>query len=159
MGMHQRPLSLEGKKLVKSIRARFYPHQSQNPRWMSAFYRESLLQTRPAQQYVLAADELSGPRQQPYVHDIVVTLTYRRKVYKFRVFFKRHKLLPTNKSIRALCNVDVDGDVLVVACGKEVDVRNMRGKEEGRAADLAVKRLFARLDPLRGRRLPAVLSV
>ena len=88
----------------------------------------------------MAADELREPQLQPYVHDIVVSVTYRRKVYKFRAFFKRHTRLPINQAIQNLAGVNLEGDVLVVACGKKVEVRNLRGRDERRALDIAMHR-------------------
>lgn len=105
---------------------------------MSTCYQED--PSQPARRYLDALGTLSGARTQPYVHDIIVTVTYRRKTYTFRVFFKRHKMLSRNKAIHALANTDVRGDVLLAAVGKKVDIRNLRGGEECRAADLAVKR-------------------
>jgi hypothetical protein len=88
----------------------------------------------------LASGLLSDPRKQPYIHDIAVSIFYRRKEYKFLIFFKRHKLLPINQSIRQLANVDFEGDLVVVAMGNKVGVRNLRGGDEGRAATHAVQR-------------------
>ena len=89
---------------------------------------------------MLAADELSGQRLQPYVHDVTVTVRYRHKMFKFLVFFKRHKSLPGNRTVHSLSGMEMDGDVLLVACGKRVNVRNLRNGIERKAADLAISR-------------------
>ncbi|THV00403.1 hypothetical protein K435DRAFT_854751 [Dendrothele bispora CBS 962.96] len=155
MGMNQVYVSPLASPVSKRIRARLYPADRQVPLSVSSYYRGD-----PTQRYVLALDTLSGAKTQPYVHDVVVSVTYRRKAYKFRVFFKRHKLLPINQAVRQLAGIDVEGDVLVVAVGKKVNIRNLRGREENRAADLALRRLMQRLTPLRTRpTFPAKMTV
>ncbi len=118
------------------MRARIYRADDLEAQPIQVFYRED--PRRPHRgRYILAADELSHPKTQSYVHDSIVTIQYRRKTHTFRVFYKRHKLLPIN---RALQGLEMEGDILVVACGKKVGVRNMRGKVEERAAEQAVRR-------------------
>lgn len=89
---------------------------------------------------MLASEILSGSKLQSYIHDILVTITYRGRLYKFQVFFKRHQYLPNNQTIHNLCGGVMEGDVLLVACGKKVTVRNMRSGIEDRVADLAIQR-------------------
>ncbi|THU83948.1 hypothetical protein K435DRAFT_688532, partial [Dendrothele bispora CBS 962.96] len=119
------------------VRGRLYPADSYNARGVPVWYHENQAKT---ERHVLAWHQLNDPRLQPYVHDIIVTTVYRRKSYKFRVFLKRHKNLPLSLSIRQLADVDVGGDIMLVACGKKVDIRNMCGRAETRAADQAVRR-------------------
>jgi len=44
-----------------------------------------------------------------------------------------------NQAIRTLANVDIEGDVLVVAIGEKYNV-NLRGGDEARAAERVVER-------------------
>lgn len=88
----------------------------------------------------MAGLELSDPKRQPYVHDSIVSVRYRRKSYTFRIFYKRHKLLPINQGLSQLAGVEMEGDVLVVMCGKRVGVRNICNALEMRAAEHAVQR-------------------
>lgn len=94
----------------------------------------------PKRRFLDVLDTLSGARTQPYVHDILVTITYRRKPYTFRVFFKRHRMLRPNQAIHALANINIHGDVLLASVGKTVEIRNIRGGNESKAADIAVKK-------------------
>lgn len=94
----------------------------------------------PNRRFLDVLDTLSGARIQPYVHDILVTVTHMKKSYTFRVFFKRHRLLRPNQAIHALANVNIHGDVLLASVGKRVEIRNIRSGPESKAADIAVKK-------------------
>ncbi|KAJ7809220.1 hypothetical protein B0H14DRAFT_3481596 [Mycena olivaceomarginata] len=62
------------------------------------------------------------PTSPSHVHDIAVTVRDGPNTSRFRVFFKRHVLLPASKSLR------IQGDLLVmrVASRNEHSVVNMR---------------------------------
>ncbi|KAH7874285.1 uncharacterized protein C8R40DRAFT_1047878, partial [Lentinula edodes] len=123
----------------KGIRARLYPANSLSPKTVTAHLRENTrLPTKD--RFVFSGDLLSGSRLQPYIHDIVVTVRHRGTSFKYLVFFKRHKLLPPNQCIQNLQGGHINGDVLLVACGKKVSVRNLRNRLEVQAADKAIKR-------------------
>ncbi|THU76232.1 hypothetical protein K435DRAFT_655195, partial [Dendrothele bispora CBS 962.96] len=122
----------------KGVRTRVYHADRATPSSVIINYRENRAQ--PGRRYLLVLDAFSGARTQPYVHDVIVSVIYRRKPYKFRIFFKRHMLLPKNRAIRELTGVDIEGDVVVAAVGKKVDIRNLRGGIETKAADYAVVR-------------------
>ncbi|KAK7448104.1 hypothetical protein VKT23_013862 [Stygiomarasmius scandens] len=158
MGMNQNQIPVTTTSSFKSVQTRLYPANSWNALTVSTYFHENT--SHPGRRYLLALGTLADARTQPYIHDVVVTITYRNKTYKFRVFFKRHKLLPINQAIRRLSRVSVEGDVLLAAVGKTVEIRNLRGGDERRAADLAVKKLMRFLSPLRTRRcFPAEVSV
>ncbi|KAK7443824.1 hypothetical protein VKT23_015605 [Stygiomarasmius scandens] len=158
MGMNHNQIPVTTTSSFTSVRTRLYPANSSNPLTISTYFHENT--SHPGRRYLFALDTLTDARTQPYVHDVVVTIIYRNKTYKFRVFFKRHKLLPINRAVRRLCGVNVEGDVLLAAVGKTVEIRNLRGGDERRAADLAVKKLMNFLSPLRTRRrFPAEVSV
>ncbi|KAJ3897941.1 hypothetical protein F5879DRAFT_813304, partial [Lentinula edodes] len=123
----------------KGIRARIYSASSATPRAITAHVRQNARQ--PANtRFVLASSLLSGPRRQSYMHDITLKIQYRGIVFKFLVFFKRHKMLPLNLSIHNLGGRDMKGDFLLVACGTKVSIRNLHSGLEVRAADEAVIR-------------------
>ncbi|KAJ3752069.1 hypothetical protein FB446DRAFT_605450, partial [Lentinula raphanica] len=121
----------------KGIYARLYPAQGHYPRPVLARYREN----HPARgnRFVLASDTLAGPNIQSYIHDTILNIHHRRRLYRFRVFFKRHVRLPVNQSIQRLSGIRMEGDVLLVACGRQVTVRNLRSAE-GRIADKAMRK-------------------
>ncbi|KAJ3769379.1 hypothetical protein FB446DRAFT_648748, partial [Lentinula raphanica] len=136
----------------RSVRARIYRANSQTSEFTQVFYRED--PRRPQRgRFVLASEELSRSSTQPYIHDCVVEVVHRRKRYKFRVFFKRHKKLPINQPILQLSNARMDGNVLVVACGTKVSVKNLGSRLEACAANKAVQRFAQYIAPrLRTRR-------
>ncbi|KAH7871144.1 hypothetical protein F5051DRAFT_447626 [Lentinula edodes] len=143
---------------IKGIRARLYPANSVSPKAIKAQFREDARQPS-IDRFVFAGDLLSEPRIQPYIHDIALTVRYCGKSFTFLVFFKRHKLLPPNQSIQNLQGGHMRGDVLVVACGKRVPIRNLRSGLEDRAADRAIKRLTEALNPIETRRrFPSTIS-
>ncbi|THV01599.1 hypothetical protein K435DRAFT_853616 [Dendrothele bispora CBS 962.96] len=158
MVMNQEQIPVTATSTFRPVRTLLYPTNKPYPIIVSTNYHENSM--HPGQRQLLAVDVLTGARTQPYIHDVVVTIAHRNKTYKFRIFFKRHKLLRTNRGIRRLAGVRVEGDVLLAAVGKNVDIRNLRGGEERRAANLAVKRTMKALSPLRTRRrFPAKLSL
>ncbi|KAJ3805514.1 hypothetical protein F5876DRAFT_69730 [Lentinula aff. lateritia] len=159
MGMFHIPTSIPDRHVtIKGIRARIYSASSATPRAITAHVRQNARQ--PANtRFVLASSLLSGPRRQSYVHDITLKIRYRGIVFKFLVFFKRHKMLPLNLSIHNLGGRDMKGDFLLVACGTKVSIRNLRSGLEVRAADEAVIRLTEAMDPIASRRtFPSAIS-
>ncbi|KAJ3766487.1 hypothetical protein FB446DRAFT_653722, partial [Lentinula raphanica] len=124
---------------TKTIRARLYSTNLNLPKAVTARVRHNT--RRPANdRFVYASHLLSGQRTQPYVHDAVVKIRYEGRIFTFLVFFKRHKLLPVNVSIQNIGGRIMRGDVLLVACGTKVSVRNLRSGLEDRAADRAIQR-------------------
>ncbi|KAJ3915357.1 hypothetical protein F5877DRAFT_81915 [Lentinula edodes] len=143
---------------IKGIRARLYPAHAVSPKAVTAHFREDARQPN-INRFVFAKDLLSEPRLQPYVHDVVLTIRFRGKSFRFLVFFKRHKLLPPNRTIQSLQGGHMNGDVLVVACGKRAPIRNLRSGLEDRAADRAIRRLTEALHPIdTRRRFPSTIS-
>ncbi|KAJ3866967.1 hypothetical protein EV359DRAFT_35492, partial [Lentinula novae-zelandiae] len=143
---------------VKHLRAQLYPANSVHPKAIVARFRENPEQpTKDC--FIFAGNLLLGPRFQPYIHDIALTIHYRGKFFKFLVFFKRHKLLPPDQCIQNLQGGHIDGNLLLVSCGKKVLIRNLRNRLEVRAADRAIKRLAEALNPIRTwRQFPSTLS-
>ncbi|KAJ3897220.1 hypothetical protein F5879DRAFT_814131, partial [Lentinula edodes] len=140
---------------TRSLRARIYRANNLSSQPIDVVYREDAQSHR----FVLASEELSHPKTQSYVHDTTVSISHLGKRYKFRLFFKRHKLLPVNQAIMRLANVSMEGDVLVLVCGSKVEIRNLRS-DELRAADKAVRQFSQVIAPiLRTRRtFPAYIS-
>ncbi|KAJ3752217.1 hypothetical protein EV360DRAFT_88962 [Lentinula raphanica] len=137
--------------VTKHMRARIYSAKAKAPKAVIARVRQNT--RRPADdRFVYASLLLSGHRLQPYIHDTVVHIRYNRNIFTFLVFFKRHKRLPVNVSIRKIGGKAINGDVLLVACGTKCSVRNMRSGVEDKAADLAIKRLTENLHPIANRR-------
>ncbi|KAJ3754123.1 hypothetical protein EV360DRAFT_52215, partial [Lentinula raphanica] len=124
---------------TKTIRARLYSTKLNLPNAVIARVRHNTRQ--PANdRFVYASNLLSGQRLQPYIHDVVIRIRYGGRIFTFLVFFKRHKRLPVNLSIQNICGRTMRGDVLLVAYGTKVSVRNLRSGLEDRAADIAIQR-------------------
>ncbi|KAJ3900220.1 hypothetical protein F5879DRAFT_925620 [Lentinula edodes] len=144
---------------IRSVCARIYRGNNLQSQPVQVFYREDPDHLERGR-FVLASEELTHHKTQSYIHDCIVSVTHSGKSYKFRIFFKCHKFLPTNQGILQSANVEMDGDVLVVACGKRVTIRNLRNNIEVRAAEKAVKKFAQHIDPFRTRRtFPAAVSL
>ncbi|KAJ3779633.1 hypothetical protein GGU10DRAFT_382120 [Lentinula aff. detonsa] len=159
MGMNQIPLPPSHTMVVRSVRARIYRANQILGEPTQVFYREDPRQVQRGR-YLLVADQLSDPRMQPCVHDSIVTTCHRGKKYVFRIFYKRHKCLPVNQALQQLAGVEMEGDVLVVAVGKKVGIRNIHSNLEMRAAERAVQKFAQKLAPFRNRRtFPSSIEV
>ncbi|KIK60928.1 hypothetical protein GYMLUDRAFT_167209, partial [Collybiopsis luxurians FD-317 M1] len=130
----------------KGIKARLYQADRMSPRQIMVHYRAN--SRLSMQREVLAASTLRFQRTQPYVHDIIVTVFHQSKLYKFHTFFRRHVHLPRNRCVVGVNDSLIGGDLLIVACGKEFDVRNMKGSMEMQAADFAVRRYVCAVSEL-----------
>ncbi|KAJ3885406.1 hypothetical protein GG344DRAFT_59283, partial [Lentinula edodes] len=141
---------------TRRLRARIYRSNSLSSQPIDVIYRED----SQGHRFVLASDELSHPRTQSYVHDTIVSISHLGKRYKFRLFYKRHKLLPVNQAIQHLADVSLEGDVLVLVCGTKVEIRNLRSNEL-RVAEKAVRQFAQVIAPtLRTRRtFPVYISL
>ncbi|KAL5511027.1 hypothetical protein ACEPAG_3746 [Sanghuangporus baumii] len=78
---------------------------------------------------------------QPYIHDTCVVLRRARKVHLFKIFYKNHKWLPRNTSVRQIFY----GDAFIMRKGATTSKQyvNLR-PGDGELADYIMKR-FAEL--------------
>ncbi|KAF8880256.1 hypothetical protein BD779DRAFT_1446341 [Infundibulicybe gibba] len=82
----------------------------------------------------------SGKQFQPYIHDTVVSIVYRKKTTRFHIFVKNHQRLRSNKIVKRWnTGVVWRGDIVVMRKGTTYDVVNLRGADAS-LADFAVKR-------------------
>jgi hypothetical protein len=51
------------------------------------------------QQFPIVEEVFSGMRTQPHIHDTVVTVQRGRRLHRFLIFVKNHRLLPLNAAI------------------------------------------------------------
>ena len=99
--------------------------------------------TRPARQggprFPFVESVLSAGRVQPYVHDCIVTVWETGKRHRFRVFFKRHRNLPANRSLPA--GIEFHGNIVIMRVGAldQFSVVNMRERDTV-LSDYMVKR-------------------
>jgi hypothetical protein len=89
--------------------------------------------------YPFAESVLDGARTQPYVHDCQLHVHQGRHVHSFRVFFKRHSLLPRNISVNVPGYATFRGDMVAMKMGKRYDYVNMSGRDVS-VADWAISR-------------------
>ena len=54
------------------------------------------------QRFPIVEEVLSGMRTQPHIHDTVVTVQRGRRLHRFYIFVKNHRLLPLNAGIALL---------------------------------------------------------
>ncbi len=92
--------------------------------------------------FPLAEGHFADAIVQPYIHNCSVIVLEKSQVHNFMVFFKNHRRLPINRSLRALqCEDALRGDVLVMRSASRnlASVVNMRGRDSV-LADFVVKR-------------------
>lgn len=83
---------------------------------------------------------LAGSKLQPYIHDAVVEVSYRKTLTKFHIFAKNHKRLPPNKIVNKWNNGNTwRRDILIMRKGVLHEFVSMRSGDAS-LADLAVKR-------------------
>lgn len=80
---------------------------------------------------------LDEPILQPYIHDVAIKLCEGRSSHTFRIFFKRHRYLPINRSVSR----EWRGDLAVVRVGKKNpdSIVNLRSGDAARV-EYIVKR-------------------
>lgn len=84
---------------------------------------------------------LEENRLQPYIHDGIVTVIYRKKETRFHIFVKNHKRLRSNRIVEGWKNgANWKGDILVMRKGLVHEFVGFRGGDAA-LADFAVKRL------------------
>jgi hypothetical protein len=116
------------------LRSRLYRARAASPLNPSVHTRCSSSNPQ-SPRYPCVEGILDYPGIQTHIHDIYVIIRHRRATSTFRIFFKRHLLLPLNHVL------DVQGDMLImrVASKSRSSVVNMRGSD-WRLADFIVKR-------------------
>lgn len=82
---------------------------------------------------------LSDNKLQPFIHDAVVTVVYRKKTTRFHVFVKNHVRLRQNGIIQRWTGAGWKGDIVVMRKGVIEDFVSLRGGDH-RLADFAVKK-------------------
>ena len=92
------------------------------------------------QRFPIVEEVLSGMRTQPHIHDTVVTVQRGRRLHRFLIFVKNHRLLPLNAGIALLVpGRQWRGDILVMRVGTSVNgVVNLRNGDR-RLVDYAVQ--------------------
>ena len=92
------------------------------------------------QRFPIVEEVISGMRTQPHIHDTVLTVQRGRRLHRFLIFVKNHRLLPLNAAIALLVpGRQWRGDILVMRIGTSVNgVVNMRTGDR-RLVDYAVQ--------------------
>lgn len=117
---------------MRTLRCRLYSCSLGTARLASITTR-----CRNKKRYPFAESMLTNAVLQPYIHDIDLHLYEGndKHHYVYRVFFKRHRLLPLNRSIRSCA---FRGDAVILRVGLE-DVVNMRGRDTSLADYVMLK--------------------
>jgi hypothetical protein len=88
---------------------------------------------RPARQggprFPFAESVLFDGKIQPHVHDCIVQVCEEGQIHYFRVFFRRHRRLPVNRSLSRA--TPFRGDIVIMRVGAldKLSVINMRGRD------------------------------
>ncbi|KAL4255932.1 hypothetical protein AB1N83_014448 [Pleurotus pulmonarius] len=119
------------------LRCRFYASHGSKPIFTSLGARCDCGGSR----YAYLESLLDDAALQPYVHDCLLTVKERNRLHRFRIFFKRHTLLPLNGAVQSLGTAAFKGDVVIarVAVRDEVSLVNMRARD-GILADFAMRK-------------------
>ncbi|KAJ7037647.1 hypothetical protein C8F04DRAFT_1256866 [Mycena alexandri] len=88
---------------------------------------------------------MGGARTQAHVHDVFVSIINGQYRATFRLFFKRHQLLPQNGVL------DLRGDIVVMRMGSQdrASVVNLRSSDS-RAVDFLVAQMLPHLRAFQG---------
>ncbi|KAJ7265272.1 hypothetical protein C8J57DRAFT_1230283 [Mycena rebaudengoi] len=92
-------------RTASSVRAYILPHH-RRPSSRSTFAR-----TRPiprADRFACVESIMANTTRQPYIHDVFIQVRHGGSVSCFRVFFKRHRHLPTHPVLQ------IQGDLLLM---------------------------------------------
>lgn len=114
------------------IRGRLYSTGRQSPSNILVHTRSSCPKLQ-LPRFPCVESIMGGGRTQAHVHDVVVSVTNGPYRARYRVFFKRHVLLPPNGVL------DLRGDVVVMRMGSQdpSSVVNLRSSDS-RAIDFVV---------------------
>ena len=108
------------------IRSRLYSSRQTKPMQVAILARCWFPPRQAGARYPIAESVMDCPATQAYVHDCLVKVVEGRQVHRFRVYFKRHRYLPTSRSLAPF-----RGDVVVIRAGviHPLSVVNMRGRD------------------------------
>lgn len=109
------------------LRSRLYSVQKSKGLQISVPTRSKFPARQGGSRYPLAESVLDDALIQPYVHDCLVCVREGDSIHRFRVYFKNHCRLPTNKSIPHISR----GDIIVMRAGivHPTSVVNMHGRD------------------------------
>jgi hypothetical protein len=104
----------------QTLISRHYPTFSRNPQ------RILINVVFPIDQppYACVEFTLISHKMQSYVHDILYECIVGEDIRFYRVFFRRHRRLPINKSVRHLTRLHLQGDVTIMRTDADGEVRN-----------------------------------
>lgn len=113
------------------LRSRLYSSSRTKPMQVAVPTRCVFPAAQVGPRFPFAESVLAEATVQPYVHDCVVKVIEAGRTYRFRVFFKRHCRLRTNRSFPAKPRNVFHGDILVMraAALHYSSVVNMRERD------------------------------
>ncbi|KAF8951227.1 hypothetical protein BDZ97DRAFT_1626701, partial [Flammula alnicola] len=91
------------------VRARLYSVLLANPIFIPVLTR-----TAGHHRFPIMEEAFSGMRTQPHIHDVIVTVQWRGRWYRFHIFVKNHRLLPMNPTVSAMVpGCQWNGDIVI----------------------------------------------
>ena len=87
--------------------------------------------------YPLVEGLLSQQKLQPFVHNCSIAFFERRHVFRYAVFFKKHRQLSRNRFLNATSNGVLRGDVLVMRIGARTPYINFRARDRALSDKIA----------------------
>ena len=105
---------------------RLYSSRQNKPMQVAILARCQFPPQQAGTHYPIAESVMDCPATQAYIHDCLVKVVEGRQVHHFRVYFKRHRYLPTSRSLAPF-----QGNVVVMRAGviHPLSVVNMRGQD------------------------------
>lgn len=115
---------------------RFYGTTSKRPTAKAIYTQSNSRGRAPRLDLIMRGNSL-----QPFIHDAILVVVHRRRLTRFHIFVKNHRLLPRNNIIERWNNANRwHGDIVVMRKGKEMDLVSLCGKKDATLADFAVRK-------------------
>jgi hypothetical protein len=119
-----------------SVQARLYSASSLRPKFVPV-----VTQDNGTRRFAFLQGVLEGAKLQPYVHVAEVNVIHRGRPHQFYFFFKNHRYLPENQTVKAMTSdVSWHGDIIIMrGSHRGIGVVNMR-QNDAKLADFALKK-------------------
>lgn len=119
-----------------SIQARIYNASSLRPKFVPV-----TVQDNGIRRFAFLQGVIGGAKLQPYIHVAEVKIIHRGRSHQFYFFFKNHRYLPENQTVKAMTsNISWRGDIVIMRGSHgRIGVVNMR-QNDAKLADFALKK-------------------
>lgn len=119
-----------------AVQARIYSASSLRPKFVPI-----ATQDNGVRRFAFLEGVIEGGKLQPYIHFAEVNVIHRGRCHQFYIFFKNHRYLPENRTVRAMTSdISWHGDVVIMRGSyRGIGVVNMR-QNDAKLADFALKK-------------------